>query len=280
MLLTTLPRCLQTVELNNGSSSFSVSDYSAQMRRDYAREIASTSQIVERYINVPLQVDTFTELLSPTYGTILWPQHVPVRSIIKLEHDPLGMFSASMGIYTMSPDTEYKLDPDGKRIHLIVPYPVQDGPPVKQYRATILGGYAYHTDKTVYAIADHTGTPVPGSYDQTNGSRITITAVDLVGGSVTFTPDIGTFDTGDVIECGSGKTITLDDVIENSIVNNYASLEAEVIRQVNYAYERRRSAGKHSTTSGSGQTTYMGAYEVLQSLKDACDNFQYYAVGY
>lgn len=281
MLLTTLERCLQTVELNQPTgTAFDVNSYTAQMRRDYAREIAAASQIVERLINVSLPVQSFTELLSPTGRTILWPQHVPIRSVTSLEHDPMGMFSSSMGYSTMSAGNEYTVDPDKKRIHLLMPYPVMDGPPVKQYRLTFLGGYAYHTTRTVYAIADHAGTPTAGTYDQTSGNKVVVQAVDLAGSLVTFSPDIGTFSEGDVLECGTGKTITLGACVEESIVNNYASLEAEVIRQVNYAYERRRSAGKHSTTSGSGVTTYVNGYEVLNSLKEACDNFQYYGVGY
>ena len=280
MLLTTLERCLQTVELQDGSSPFSLNAYKDQMRRDYGREIAAVSQIVERYINVSLHVETFVQYLSPVGGTVLFPQYVPIRSVTKLEYDPLGLFSSANGITEMNADTEYTVDPDKKRIHLVVPYPAQYGPPVKQYRATIIGGYAYSTERTVYAIASKTGTPVAGSYEQDNGTKIKIIAVDLTANTVTFTPDIGTFDTDDVIQCGTGKTITLGDSIEESITNNYASLESEVIRQVNYSYERRRSAGKHSTTSGSGMTTYMGAYEVLSSLKEACDNFQYYGVSF
>jgi hypothetical protein len=252
------------------------------MRRDYAREIAAASQVVDRCINVSLQVGTFVQLLSPTFGTVLFPQNIPIRSITKLEYDPLGLFSTANGITLMTPDTDYTVDPDGRRIHLVTCYPVQYGPPVKQYRVTLVGGYAYDTDRTFYSIASHTGTPAasPTPFDQTSGERIKLTAVDLTANTVEFIPDIGTFDTGDVIECGAGNTITLGPVIEESIINNYASLEAEVIRQVNYAYERRRSAGKHSTTSGSGQTTYVGGYEVLQSLVDACDMFQYYSVSY
>lgn len=280
MLLTTLPRCLQTVELNNASKSFSVADYSAQMRRDYAREIAAASQMVERYINVSLQVDTYVQLLSPTNGTTLYPQNIPIRSVTKLEYDPLGVFSDSMGITILTPGIDYTVDPDQKRIHLVTCYPIQYPPPTKQYRVTMVGGYAYHTDRTKYLIGGHTGTPVIGTHDQSDGSQINITSIDLVGGTVEFIPTIGTFDSAVVIECGTGDTLTLGDALEESIVNNFASLEAEVIRQVNYAYERRRSAGKHSTTSGSGQTTYIGGYEVLKSLVDACDNFQYYAVGY
>lgn len=281
MLLTTLERCLQTVELNqSGNASFDINKYSRQMRAEYAREIAAASQMVERLINVSLQVDTFQELLSPTYGTILWPQHVPIRSITKLEYDPLGVFADNIGITLMNAGTDYTIDPDQKRIHLIVPYPVQYPPPVKPYRATLVGGYAYHTSETVYQIADKTGTIAPGTYEQASGLEIKIVSVDLTANTVTFIPTIGTFNVGDVIQCGTGNGVTLGDVVEESICNNYASLEAEVIRQVNYAYERRRSAGKHSTTSAGGITVYKNGYEVLQSLVDACSNFQYYGVGY
>jgi len=281
MLLTTLERCLQTVELNqSGNASFDINNYSRQMRAEYAREIAAASQMVERLINVSLQVDTFQELLSPTYGTILWPQHVPIRSITKLEYDPLGVFADNVGITLMNAGTDYTIDPDQKRIHLVVPYPVQYPPPVKPYRATLIGGYAYHTSETMYKIAAKTGTINAGTYEQTSGLEIKVVSVDLTANTITFIPTIGTFNTGDVIQCGSGNTVTLDGVVEESIVNNYASLEAEVIRQVNYAYERRRSAGKHSTTSAGGATVYKNGYEVLQTLVDACNNFQYYGVGY
>ena len=72
MILSTLARCLQTVELNNGNSDWSVNDYSMQMRRDYARELAATSQIVEKYINVPLKVDTFDEYMTSMGGAVLF----------------------------------------------------------------------------------------------------------------------------------------------------------------------------------------------------------------
>lgn len=281
MLLTTLERCLQTVELNqDGNASFSINNYTRQMRAEYAREIAAASQMVERFINVSLQVNTFQELLSPTYGTVLWPQHVPIRSITKLEYDPLGVFADQIGVTLMNAGTDYTIDPDQKRIHLVVGYPVQYPPPVKPYRATLVGGYAYHTAETVYSIAAKTGTIAPGTYAQDSGLEIKVISTDLVAGTVNFIPTIGTFDTDDVIQCGTGNTLTLGEVVEESICNNYASLEAEVIRQVNYAYERRRSAGKHSTTSAGGVTVYKQGYEVLQSLVDACDNFQYYGVGY
>lgn len=281
MLLTTLERCLQTVELNqSGNAAFDITLYSRQMRAEYAREIAATSQIVERMINVSLQVGSFQELLSPTYGTILFPQHVPIRSIEKLEYDPLGLFSESNGITLMTTDTDYTIDPDQRRIHLVVPYPCQYGPPAKPYRATIIGGYAYHTNQTIYQIADKTGTIAAGTYEQATGLELKIISADLTANTVTFEPIIGTFNTGDVIMCGTGNTVTLGDVVEESICNNYASLEAEVIRQVNYAYERRRSAGKHSTTSAGGVTVYKNGYEILKTLVDACDNFQYYGVGY
>lgn len=281
MLLTTLERCLQTVELNqDGNASFDINNYSRQMRAEYAREIAAASQMVERFINVSLQVDTFQELLSPTYGTILWPRNVPIRSITTMEYDPLGVFADQVGVTLMNSGTDYTIDPDQKRIHLVVPYPVQYPPPVKPYRVTMIGGYAYHTSETVYRFTAKTGTIAAGTYAQDTGLEIKVLSIDLTGETVTFVPTIGTFNAGDVIQCGTGNTVTLGDVVEESICNNYASLEAEVIRQVNYAYERRRSAGKYSTTSAGGVTVYKQGYEVLKSLVDACDNFQYYGVGY
>ncbi len=278
MILSTLARCLQTVELNNGTDVWSLNDYTAQMRRDYARELAATSQIVEKYINVPLHVDTFDEYMSSMGSAVLFPQHVLVRSINAVYYDPLGLFGNS-GYTTLTEGNDFTLDPDQLRIHLVVPYPRIYPPPVKEYKLNITAGYVYDPISTVYKLASHTGAPVVGTYDQDNGERIKITAIDIPGMQVTFEPDIGTFDVGDLISCNTGATITLGDCVQESVVNNYASLEAEVIRQVNYAYERRRSAGKHSTSSGSGQTTYMGEYQVLQTLKDACDNFQYYGVG-
>lgn len=278
MILSTLARCLQTVELNNGNSSWSVNDYSAQMRRDYARELAATSQIVEKYINVPLQVDTFDEYMTGMGGVTLFPQHVLVRSINSFYYDPTGLFGNS-GYTTLTEGNDFKLDPDQLRIHMIVPYPCIYPPPTKEYKLNITAGYVYDPISTVYKIDSVVGSPVVGTYDQANGERIVITALDLGAKTVTFEPDIGNFDVGDKVACNSGASITLGDCIRESVANNYASLEAEVIRQVNYAYERRRSAGKHSTTSGSAQTTYIGEYQVLQTLKDACDNFQYYGAG-
>jgi len=279
MILSTLARCLQTVELNgNGNSEWNVNDYSMQMRRDYARELAATSQIVERYVNVPLHVDTFDEYMTGMGRAILFPQHILVRSINSFFYDPLGLFGNS-GYTTLTEGNDFTLDPDQLRIHLVVPYPAIYPPPVKEYKINLTAGYAYDPISTVYKIANVVGSPVVGTYDQPNGERIKITALDLAANVITFEPDIGNFDVDDVVACGTGNSITLGDCIQESIANNYASLEAEVIRQVNYAYERRRSAGKHSTTSGNSQTTYMGEYQVLQTLKDACDNFQYYGVG-
>ena len=278
MILSTLARCLQTVELNNGNSDWSVNDYSMQMRRDYARELAATSQIVEKYINVPLKVDTFDEYMTSMGGAVLFPQHVLVRSINSFYYDPLGLFGNS-GYTTLTEGDDYTMDPDQLRIHLVVPYPTIYPPPTKEYKINLTAGYVYDPISTVYQITSVSGAPVVGTYDQDNGERIVITALDLVGMTVTFEPDIGNFDVGDLVACNPGASIVLGNCIQESVANNYASLEAEVIRQVNYAYERRRSAGKHSTTSGNAQTTYIGEYQVLQTLKDACDNFQYYGVG-
>lgn len=275
MLMSTLKRCLQASDLY--STSFN--EVTDQVRRDFARELANASQIVERYCNVSLQVDTFTEKLSATNGTYLYPRNTPVRSVIKMDYDPLCMFGTN-GFTTLTEGTDFTIDPNGLRISLVFPYPTVYDAPAKCYRMNYIGGFAYSTDNTIYGIAASTGTPVPGTYDQTSGNRIVIKSVDLVNKKVTFTPDIGTFDTGDTIECGSGRTITLDNVIEESIINNYASLEDAVTKQVCYGYERRKSVGKHSTQAGQAQTTYIGEYQVLQVLKDACDNFQYYGVGY
>jgi len=277
MLMSTLERCLQAADLFDGSFN----ETTKQARRDFARELASTSQIVERYINVPLQVETFTDALGNTGGTYLFPQHVPIRSVIRLDYDPMGVFGDN-GFTQLFEGNDFTVDPDRRRIRLLVPYPSIYNAPVKTYRMQHIAGYAYHTIDTKYTIASSTGTPVASTtvYEQSNGSAIKITNVDLTAKTINFEPDILTFDEGDVLELGSGNTITLGPVLEESIVNNFPSLEAEVIRQVVYAYERRKSSGKHSTTTGSAMTTYMGEYQVLQTLKDACDNYQYYGVGY
>lgn len=273
MLLSTLQRCLQASDLY--TTSFE--EVTAQVRRDFARELANVSQIVERTSNAPIQVGTFTELLTGSGNPRLYPRYAPVHAILELQYDPMCLFGDA-GYTVLTQGVDYVLDDSQRRVNLLMNFPAIYNTPGKPYRMRYVGGHAHNTEKTIYN-AVVTGTITPGKYDQTNGYIVDVKAYDSILKTITFVPDIGVFDTGDTIECGTGNTALLGTVVEKSIINNYASLEDAVIKQVAYGYERRKSVGKHSTTSGNAQTTYMGEYQVLQILKDACDMFQYYSVG-
>lgn len=50
--------------------------------------------------------------------------------------------------------------------------------------------------------------------------------------------------------------------------------------QVAYEWERRKTAGRNSSTMGNGVTNYQGEYFLLKEVEDRINNYQMFKVGY
>ena len=253
----------------------------AVTKRELYRIIDGVSARMSQCMNRDIQVQQRVETVAAPFGRVLFVDNPLIQSVDKIEYDPTGLFSAAMGASTLTPGSDYTVDPDQLRINMIMRWPMSFPIPCKPLRITYHGGHAYHTWKTIYNIESHSGTPAPGTYAQEDGSSIIIDAVDLVDGIVTFRPDIGAFDTGNVVVCSTDTvpaTITLGDCVESSVVNNLSSLEGACLMQAQYEFERRLSVGKHSTTTGNGQTSYTGEYKLLTEVVERCDDYQLYSM--
>lgn len=280
MLLTTYAHALERCNLldQDGQPTGVTRPQRAELQRIIAGVSGRMAQCMNRDIQVQERVET---VATATGGRILFVDNPLIRSVTKIEYDPTGIFSSASGASTLAAGSDYTVDADQLRINMIMRWPLTYAPPCKPFRVTYMGGSAYNTETTIYEIVSHTGTPVVGSYEQSDGSAIFIDAVDLVNGRVTFRPDIGTFDTDSVITCSNDPTpatITLGDVIEDSITNNFSVLEGACLMQVQYEFERRLSVGKHSTSAGNGQTTYVGEYGLLKEVAERCDDYQLYSM--
>lgn len=279
MLLTTYAHALERCNLldQDGLPTGVTRVQRAELQRIISGVSGRMAQCMNRDIQVQERVET---VAAASGGRILFVDNPLIRSVTKIEYDPTGIFSDTTGVSTLAAGSDYTVDADQMRINMIMRWPVTYPIPCKPFRITYVSGVAYHTERTIYKIASYTGTPTVGAYEQSDGRAIFIDAVDLVNGQVTFRPDIGTFDTNSVITCSNDATpatITLGDVVEDSIVNNYAVLEGACLMQVQYEFERRLSVGKHSTSAGNGQTSYVGEYGLLKEVSERCDDYQLYS---
>jgi hypothetical protein len=286
MEFTTLAHAYERCNVLDQDGALNVSPV---VTREIARIIAGVSQRMSQCMNRDIQVKRRVETVAAPHGRVLFVDNPLIRSVISVEFDPTGLFSASNGASIFTAGSDYTVDPDGYRINMITPMPMSFRIPCKPYRVTYMGGHAYHVERTVYAVAAVTGTPDPagsnldpvraGCYEQGDGSIFALNAYDGTAETVTFIADAGTFDTGDEILCSTtGAKITLGAVIEDSVTNNLPSLEGACLMQVQYEFERRLSVGKRSTTTGHGETSYVGEYGLLKEVAQRCDDYQLYSM--
>lgn len=258
-----------------------VANVTPVLTREISRIVAGVSQRMDRCMNRGIQVVRKVEHVAAPFGRILFVNNPLIRSVESVDYDPTGLFSSSSGFSTLVAGTDYTVDPDGYRIHMIMAWPMSFPIPCKPLRVTYLGGYAWHTDRTVYAVDAVTGTPAPGKYEQADERIFELVSYDSVLGRVTFKADTGTFSTGDVLDVSGDPTpatITLGQMVEASIVNDFSALETACLMQVAYEYERRFSAGKRSLSAGNGETTYVGEYGLLKEVDERCQDFKLYAM--
>ena len=155
-------------------------------------DAARDEYFLRTFTMVPIRFPGTGDIFSSIFmGEILNGKPL-IRSVESVDYDPTGLFSSSSGFSTLVAGTDYTVDPDGYRIHMIMAWPMSFPIPCKPLRVTYLGGYAWHTDRTVYAVDAVTGTPAPGKYEQADGRIFELVSYDSVLGRVTFKADTGT----------------------------------------------------------------------------------------
>ena len=273
--LTTLAHALEYCDIVTTQNS--VSEVTVETKRMMSRIIAGVSQRIEQFCQRTMQVTQKVELLATgPHGRFLFVEAPYIREVVSLEYDPMGTFTS--GFSTLDEGNDFAISPDRYQVNITVAWPIMYSAPARPFRLTYMGGVAYSTDLTIYA-GTVTGTLTAGTYAQDDGRQIIIKAWDGTAKRVTFSADFGTFATGDVLTCGSA-TLTLGAVIQDSITNDHPILETAALMQVAYEWERRKTAGRNSSTMGNGVTNYQGEYFLLKEVEDRINNYQMFKVGY
>jgi len=273
--LTTLAHALEYCDCT--SSLISASEVTAETKRMMSRIIAGVSQRVEQFCQRTMQVKERTELLATgPHGRFLFVEAPYIREVVSLDYDPMGTFTS--GFSTLDQGNDFAISPDRYQINITVAWPLMYSAPARPFRLTYKGGVAYTTDTSI-SSGEVTGTLVAGTYAQDDGRQIIIKAWDGTAKQATFSPDFGTFAPGDVLTCGAA-TLTLGAVIQDSITNDHPILETAALMQVAYEWERRKTAGRNSSTMGNGTTNYQGEYQLLKEVEDRINNYQMFKVGY
>lgn len=273
--LTTLAHALEYCDIVTTQNS--VSEVTVETKRMMSRIIAGVSQRIEQFCQRTMQVTQKVELLATgPHGRFLFVEAPYIREIVSLEYDPMGTFTS--GFSTLDEGNDFAISPDRYQVNVTVAWPIMYSAPARPFRLTYMGGVAYSTDTAIYA-GTVTGTLTAGTYAQDDGRQIIIKAWDGTAKRVTFSADFGTFATGDVLTCGSA-TLILGAVIQDSITNDHPILETAALMQVAYEWERRKTAGRNSSTMGNGVTNYQGEYHLLKEVEDRINNYQMFKVGY
>lgn len=273
--LTTLAHALEYCDIVTTQNS--VSEVTVETKRMMSRIIAGVSQRIEQFCQRTMQVTQKVELLATgPHGRFLFVEAPYIREIVSLEYDPMGTFTS--GFSTLDEGNDFAISPDRYQVNVTVAWPIMYSAPARPFRLTYMGGVAYSTDTAIYA-GTVTGTLTAGTYAQDDGRQIIIKAWDGTAKRVTFSADFGTFATGDVLTCGSA-TLILGAVIQDSITNDHPILETAALMQVAYEWERRKTAGRNSSTMGNGVTNYQGEYFLLKEVEDRINNYQMFKVGY
>jgi hypothetical protein len=273
--LTTLAHALEYCDIVTTTNS--VSEVTVETKRMMSRIIAGVSQRIEQFCQRTMQVTQKVELLATgPHGRFLFAEAPYIRDVLSLEYDPMGTFTS--GFSTLDEGNDFAISPDRYQINITVAWPIMYSAPARPFRLTYLGGVAYSTDTAIYA-GTVTDTLTAGTYAQDDGRQIIIKAWDGTAKRVTFSADFGTFAPGDVLVCGAA-TLTLGAVIQDSITNDHPILETAALMQVAYEWERRKTAGRNSSTMGNGVTNYQGEYFLLKEVEDRINNYQLFKVGY
>lgn len=273
--LTTLAHALEYCDIV--STDRPIGDVTVETKRMISRIIAGVSQRIEQFCQRTMQVTQKTELQATgPHGRFLFVEAPYIRSVVALEYDPMGTFTS--GFSTLDEGNDFAISPDRYQINITVSWPLMYSAPARPFRITYMGGVAYSTDIAIYA-ATVVGTLTPGTYTQTDGRQIIVAAWDSAKTQISFSADFGTFGPGDVLTCGAA-TVTLGAVIQDSITNDHPILETAALMQIAYEWERRKSAGRNSSTMGNGVTNYQGEYFLLKEVEDRINNYQMFKVGY
>ena len=273
--LTTLAHALEYCDIV--STDRPIGDVTVETKRMISRIIAGVSQRIEQFCQRTMQVTQKTELQATgPHGRFLFVEAPYIRSVVALEYDPMGTFTS--GFSTLDEGNDFAISPDRYQINITVSWPLMYSAPARPFRITYMGGVAYSTDVAIYA-ATVVGTLTPGTYTQTDGRQIIVAAWDSVKKQISFSADFGTFGPGDVLTCGAA-IVTLGAVIQDSITNDHPILETAALMQIAYEWERRKSAGRNSSTMGNGVTNYQGEYFLLKEVEDRINNYQMFKVGY
>jgi len=273
--LTTLAHALEYCDIV--SMDRPIGDVTVETKRMISRIIAGVSQRIEQFCQRTMQVSQKTELQATgPHGRFLFVEAPYIRSVVALEYDPMGTFTS--GFSTLDEGNDFAISPDRYQINITVSWPLMYSAPARPFRITYMGGVAYSTDVAIYA-ATVTGDLAPGTYAQTDGRQIIVAAWDSVKKQISFSADFGTFVPGDILTCGAA-TVTLGAVIQDSITNDHPILETAALMQIAYEWERRKSAGRNSSTMGNGVTNYQGEYFLLKEVEDRINNYQMFKVGY
>jgi hypothetical protein len=264
ILLTTLAHAKERIDFSSTATSGA--------NRDLMRMIGAISQEIKQFCQADLGVGQYIEQHQlDVNARAIYPDNPLIRSVQSLTYDPLGLFAG--GETQLFEGSDFEIDPEGRRLNLMIAWPNLFRDPNRVIRLAYTGGQAYQTLNTVYSVTP-TGTFVAGTYALTDGRSIILTSYDSVGKLLTFQPDIGNFYQNDVIPFGTSATAVLGVASQPSICNDIPLLEDACLMQVAYEWERRKSAGRNSTQMGSGETHYAGEYKLLDSVKDRIRNYR------
>lgn len=231
--------------------------------------IATVSEQIEEMCDVRLGVSTLTERHSIGSGARSIFPDSPVQSVTALRYDPQGTF---FSFSTLSSGNDFAINPSRERIDLSAPWPMPYPGPTASFEVEYIGGIVYDTTQAVYQ-ATSTGSPVPETVTTSNGDEFQLIAWDSAGSLATFAAVSGNFRTGQTIT-GTGWTLTLGNPVQQSVTNDHPMLERAALMQAAYLWERRKSAGRTSTTLGNGATNYQGEYGILPGVSELLTRYK------
>jgi len=222
--------------------------------------IASVSQQLADVCDMSFGVAERTERHPATPRTRQIFPDQPIQSVTSVKIDQQGTFINSSALAAGS---DYVVNLDGQRIDLSVSWPIAPRP-AATFEIVYFGGLAWDTISTVYTCTASEAV-TPATYTMADGRMLTVTA--YAEGLLTFQPVDGNFYEGDRLTLGSA-VVTLGAPSKPSIVNDHPQLEMAALMQCAYLWERRKSAGRTSTTLGNGDTSYRGEYGLLDGVEE------------
>lgn len=231
--------------------------------------IATVSEQIEEMCDIRLGVASLTERHSVCAGARSIFPDSPIQSVTALRYDPQGTF---FSFSELSSGNDYTINPSRERIDLSAPWPMPYASPTASFEVEYLGGIVYDTAQAVYN-ATPTGTPIPETVTTASGDEFQLIAWDAWDQTVTFASNSGNFREGQNIT-GTGWTLELGSVVKASVTNDHPMLERAALMQAAYLWERRKSAGRTSSTLGNGATSYQGEYNILPGVADLLTKYK------